>query len=590
MASTGYAYFGKFASHDGYLLQHAGHAEVGRLISELATPDEALVVLGDRALVNHQLFFYYSGARHYPFVYWWEDLLSGTLQGRGENAWARLGSWERKILQKRKKIFYVFGVGPCYYEQPGWNFYTQVDWSEFRQLHPKLEPVKTVYFRSGIPALKLFVVDASTPAYTTLPIQGLPARLEFYADRVSSFDYGEISGPVKALSWLNNEGLVNLPLSLTPQQNAILTFGPGSLLKLEASFHSGAFGKDVYEIENLSRDTERPCLVLKSTTGRLVYKVAAPGPIDRLTIIAMPNLHHDAGRKNQFVISYSLDGSHYIPVSEEKSDGSGRWTRQIKEPYYPYGSMEHWVETYQEIRPGSETVFVAFEFRGAAGEVELWGDASQDRPLLISARLDTSNLPALAYQKGFNTINIDGQESSTRLNVATLQPVKITRVYESEDALGFTGNSVTDADASGGRARFASAHTDVESLLVYGPSQSVVEGDYVAEFNLKTNDNGRAERIAVLDVYAVRDNKVVFLRELPVVATDFKAPGEYQKFYIPFSSAGLESFQYRVLWGGKADLWVDRVVVMDQSVLPPALLVKVRALPCSPAGIWPGSD
>ncbi len=274
-------------------------------------------------------------------------------------------------------------------------------------------------------------------------------------------------------------------------------------------------------------------------------------------------------------ISYSVDGSRYTPFWVERSDGSGRWSRQIKEPYYPHRSTEYWIETFQEIQPRSETVFIAFELSGNPGEVALWGDATQGHPMLISATLDSSELTALTYKKGFNTIDLWGQDAGAKLILGTSGVLRASKVFESENAPGFTGLIVEDPEASGGLARFAGVKSHVEGLMVYGPGTPIKGGDYVAEFSLKTNDNRGSESIAVLDVYASREGQLLYVTELRVRAIDFEAPDVYQKFYIHFTSEGDESFQYRVLWPREADLWVDQVVTMDPGVLPSALLEKI---------------
>ena len=576
LVSSAYSYFGKFASRDGYLLQSVGQAEVGQLVSRLARPEDALVVLGDKVLTNEKQLFFNTGGQHYPFMFWWDDLLSGTLGGRGELAWSRLGSWEQKVLKEKQKIFYVFGVGPYYYEQPGWNFYKQHDWSEFKQLHPKLDPIRTVYFKSGIPALEIYMVDRSTPRYTSLSKQGEPGRLEFTSDRHSRFDYLKIEGATRGLNWISQDQSVTLPLASTPGQTLTVTFGPRSRSELSVSFDSDRFHRDVYQLENLTRDPEKPRLVLNAERGRLVYRISAPSKIEKIRLIAMPNLHHDVQRQNRFTIAYSLDGSDYRPVWTEQSDGSGRWTRVIDQSFPPYQSNEYWIEVLREIRPDVETVFIAFELSGKPKEVELWADAAAGHPMLISASFDGSRLPTPACRKGFNVVEIRGQAPETRLTLATSGGVKVPKVFEAEQALSFIGTNVEDADASQGRARFASVKSNLETtLLVYGPGEPIAEGHYVAEFSLKVADNQNPDKIAVLDVYASRANQTLFVRELSVMATDLETPGRYQKFYVPFQSRGDESFQYRVLWTRKADLWVDQIVVMDQVVLPEPLLEKV---------------
>jgi hypothetical protein len=133
--------------------------------------------------------------------------------------------------------------------------------------------------------------------------------------------------------------------------------------------------------------------------------------------------------------------------------------------------------------------------------------------------------------------------------------------FEAEALPKFTGRDAADPAASHGTARYADVRGDNQSLLTYGPGASTDRGSYVARFHLKVASNASPDSVAVLDVTASRGTTTAWVKELPVSGTDFKKPGVYQDFDVPYDADGTEQLQFRVLWVKKASLWVDYVDV-----------------------------
>ena len=140
--------------------------------------------------------------------------------------------------------------------------------------------------------------------------------------------------------------------------------------------------------------------------------------------------------------------------------------------------------------------------------------------------------------------------------------VECLGIFEAERMGHKLGSKTSDEGALGGAAWVAAPGRDEPGdHLIYGPYQSLPEGNYVAAFRLKV-DRIVGAPVAELDVfnfYAPPGRQVA--ARIIVKGSDFRKPGRYRWFLLPFRWEGEGKAEYRVKWLGRAALFADCVAV-----------------------------
>jgi hypothetical protein len=131
------------------------------------------------------------------------------------------------------------------------------------------------------------------------------------------------------------------------------------------------------------------------------------------------------------------------------------------------------------------------------------------------------------------------------------------RTFEAEELRHLTGQVVTDPEASGGKAAYASKGME-KNALVYGPYEFFRPGEYEVLFSMKTGTASPGAEVAAIDVYGTASG-VLAMQSL--MSDDFDEPERYQEFRLFFSNPASQALQFRVWCKGTADLWVDKIIV-----------------------------
>jgi hypothetical protein len=139
-----------------------------------------------------------------------------------------------------------------------------------------------------------------------------------------------------------------------------------------------------------------------------------------------------------------------------------------------------------------------------------------------------------------------------------LYGVFVPRTFETEGQPRMTGEVVTDEQASGREAVYASS--DMEpTALVYGPYEFFQPGEYAVGFRMKSSPVAAdSQSAATIDVYGAASST---LASRTIESTDFQESEGYQVFYLVVSNPVYQALQFRVIFLGNTDLWVDRVTV-----------------------------
>ncbi len=144
------------------------------------------------------------------------------------------------------------------------------------------------------------------------------------------------------------------------------------------------------------------------------------------------------------------------------------------------------------------------------------------------------------------------------------------RFFEAEkmmESRGY-GDDVMDEDASNGKARFVSRNAEKSRHIVFGPYHIYPQGEYTATFYLKILNaaSGEIAFIDAVDAWASKTDKMVILDSRKVDSSHFPDEGEYFPFTLSFSIEKITSLEFRVMFLGNADLYIDKIVV-DSPVL-----------------------
>ena len=109
-------------------------------------------------------------------------------------------------------------------------------------------------------------------------------------------------------------------------------------------------------------------------------------------------------------------------------------------------------------------------------------------------------------------------------------------------------------------ARFADSSKHETGHLIFGPYRNYPQGEYRVDYRLKTNDNKTLEVVAHIDVCTNRGGTIFTERDIR--GTEFLEEGKYQIFSLNFCNPDSHNrLEFRAFFTGKADLWVDRIIV-----------------------------
>jgi hypothetical protein len=132
------------------------------------------------------------------------------------------------------------------------------------------------------------------------------------------------------------------------------------------------------------------------------------------------------------------------------------------------------------------------------------------------------------------------------------------RTFEAEGLPRLTGQVMTDNEASGGKAAYASRDMEMNAL-VYGPYEFFQPGEYAARFRMKPSGaSADVEAIAIIDVHGAASSTFALQT---IESSDFQEAETYQEFYLLFSNPAYQALQFRVFFLGGSDLWVDKITV-----------------------------
>jgi hypothetical protein len=131
------------------------------------------------------------------------------------------------------------------------------------------------------------------------------------------------------------------------------------------------------------------------------------------------------------------------------------------------------------------------------------------------------------------------------------------RVFEAEDLPHIIGQTVTDHEASGGKAVHASKDMETNAL-VYGPYEFFQPGEYGVRFRMKAGAASADVEVASVDVYGTASGTLV---ARTIEAREFEEDARYEYFRLSFSNPASQALQFRVLFLGNTDLWVDKITV-----------------------------
>ena len=142
--------------------------------------------------------------------------------------------------------------------------------------------------------------------------------------------------------------------------------------------------------------------------------------------------------------------------------------------------------------------------------------------------------------------------------------------FEAEEMMSTPryGDDVTDEDASNGKARFVSRNAEKNRHVLFGPYHVYPPGEYTTTFYLKVLNvtPGEIALIDVVDAWASKPDKMVILDSRKIDSSHFPDEGEYFPFTLSFSIKENRSLDFRVMFLGNADLYIDRIEV-DSPIL-----------------------
>lgn len=136
---------------------------------------------------------------------------------------------------------------------------------------------------------------------------------------------------------------------------------------------------------------------------------------------------------------------------------------------------------------------------------------------------------------------------------------RCVKLYKAEELLHRFGYEVEDKSASNNKAWFADL-SEQSHHVIYGPYEALEEeGDYIALFRIKINDNSLKDPLLLLDVVGATYKVKRIVRGI-----DFNQPHLYQLFGLKFKvEQPLPIMEYRIFnirkWG---KIWVDYIAIV----------------------------
>jgi len=150
---------------------------------------------------------------------------------------------------------------------------------------------------------------------------------------------------------------------------------------------------------------------------------------------------------------------------------------------------------------------------------------------------------------------------------------RLHAVFQGECLIrGHLGVAEADPAAFGGAAWRARAGQDKAGFIISGPYEKPTQGTYAVAFRVKTAEvdsiEQRSADAPIVEIQAfngdLKQSGGKTLRASRTLRTkDFAKPGEYQDFWLTFQHAGEGRIEYRALWNGEVDVWINRVVVLS---------------------------
>ncbi len=427
-----------YGQEDGRIASYYGMSGVYQYILDHSDPKSAEIVLGDSTLLPYDAFAFYTGGA-YSFMYWQDSI--GPESTKVIQNLSALDHWEQRTLQTHNKIFYVFGLGGRYTEQPGWDVSVGLDQSVtyfgspsiiqgtsnglpwFRELHPSLPPAQTVYFNDGTPAFEIFSVDNMTPRSGSIY---LARGLNYVStESQSSINFLTVKGPASNFAITSNNQSLSFPFGLLPSETESVTWNNESQILFEPMIQSSNYTTDVFQQQNLrfNKTSTSSWIQLDGESGYVIYKMESPfGNITSVTIQTNPRLYNDPAEKNSVSLSYSVDNHKYNMVYSLRSNGDGSWSYYFNPytfdspapvPFQPNSNASSAIferQTYNEIHPDSKVVYLKFALTGQAGEAQLWSHPGPNRMYFIG-QFDSSTAPRLTLSPGVNKVSLQASDS-----------------------------------------------------------------------------------------------------------------------------------------------------------------------------------
>jgi hypothetical protein len=140
-------------------------------------------------------------------------------------------------------------------------------------------------------------------------------------------------------------------------------------------------------------------------------------------------------------------------------------------------------------------------------------------------------------------------------------------VLEVEEMRHTVGQVVADPEASMKKATQALAGPS--GITAYNAYRFFPSGKYQAVFRVKTLKNDSPQPLLLAEVVTFKGKKPVARKE--ICGTDFRQPGNYQRFLLPFEIQKPEILEFRLYTFGQETTWADKIVVSFADLpFPPA--------------------
>jgi hypothetical protein len=139
------------------------------------------------------------------------------------------------------------------------------------------------------------------------------------------------------------------------------------------------------------------------------------------------------------------------------------------------------------------------------------------------------------------------------------------------------------------QAIVARPEVDEPGSMAAVPSVAFQDGDYIATFSLKLQPPATETLVAHIDVSTYQGERIVAQGD--IYGRDFWSGTEYQDFALPFSTQETWALEFRVLFAGQAELWLQGIRVEPRADLPGSAsrswpIVSAWGASVLVAGLW----